>query len=740
MAPAALKRLTAGALPMAGLLLLVLVSLHLMSNAVQNAEQLSQLFIPLLVASVLGLVAMVIVIGVNLVQMVLRYRRQVAGSRLTLRMVALFVAISLVPVAVVFYYSEQFLRQGIDSWFDVEIGQAMEDALALSRASLDLHKRERLKTTRRIMEELSGASNTGLTLSLGDMREKFDVGELSLMEESGQFIAMVNRDPSILVPSLPDDSILQQVRAGEDFVGLTLNSEEDLMEVRVVVGDGLRQMILQAVYNTSTNLTSLTQTVQGGYSRYRELIYLRNSLKNTFTIALGLVLLFSLLGAIWAAFFSARRLVAPITDIAEGTRAVADGEYGMQLPLPRSHDELGFLVESFNAMTRRIAQARDDAASSRRELEAQHAHLETVLGSLTSGVLVLGGAGVVRTANRAADEILRLGRVLAPGEALAALSGELPLLQQFIEAVAPAVNERRGDWREQVTLFGGEGRQVLLCRGTPLPQSGPGAGDYLLVFDDITRLITAQRDAAWGEVARRLAHEIKNPLTPIQLSAERLRHKYLARMEGRDADVLDRATHTIVQQVEAMKEMVNAFSEYARPPMMNPQPLALDSLVTEVLELYHGAGGRLDLQLGAQGAAVEADPLRLRQVLHNLVKNALEAVEGVADGKVSVNTSRRLLSRCDFVELCVRDNGAGFDEEVLPVLFEPYVTTKSKGTGLGLAVVKKIVEEHGGSIWAENGPERGACVILRLPVLKRGAGDGPLCRPVPGPELRSEMP
>jgi len=736
MASAALKRFAASALPMAGLLTLVLVSLHLMSSAVQNAEQLSRLFIPLLVASVLGLFVLVVVVGFNIIQLVIRYRRQATGSRLTLRMVAVFLALSLTPVAVVYYYSQQFLLQGIDSWFDVEIDQAMEDSLALSQASLDLYKRERLKSTRRLLDEMNAAS----ALNLEELREKYAATELDLLDPTGKLIASVNADPSILVPNEPDESILLQVRSGEDFVGLSLKGEMGLLEVRVVLNDPVRGVTLQAIYNTSTNLTRLTQTVQGAYSRYKELTFLRNSLKNTFTMALALVLLFSLLAAIWAAFFSARRLVAPIADIAEGTRAVAAGDYDMQLPLPRSNDELGFLVSSFNTMTRRIAQARDEAASSQRQLEAQHAYLETVLGRLTSGVLVLDGEGVIRTANQAAHEILRLEKDLLPGESLARLADDSAQLRQFSEAIADAVKSETYDWREQVTLFSGEGRQVLLCRGMPLVQPDGLSVGYVLVFDDITALIRAQRDAAWGEVARRLAHEIKNPLTPIQLSAERLRHKYLGKMEGRDADVMDRATTTIVQQVEAMKEMVNAFSDYARPPKMNPKPIVLDTFVSEVLDLYRSAGmaSALKLRLEAGDARVEADPLRLRQVIHNLVKNAQEAAGGVANAEIEVTTAQKMKSDCRFVELSVFDNGRGFDDEILAHLFEPYVTTKAKGTGLGLAVVKKIVEEHGGTIWAENRPERGACVILRLPALNNGVDAGPQCASIPGPEVRRE--
>ncbi len=735
MAPRALKRLTSRALPVGILLALMMLALHLMSSAVQNTEELSRLFVPLLLATALGLFALVIMVAINLFQLVSRYRQQAAGSRLTLRMVAIFVVISVVPVTVVFYYSQQFLMQGIDSWFDVQIDQAMESALNLSQASLDLHKRERMKSTQRLMEELSGISVAGLSLSLQDLREKYGATELALLEPSGRLVAVSNIDPTILVPEEPDSTILQQVRGGEDFVGLDpTRGEEAQLQVRVVIGDSNRGLLLQALYPTSLNLSHLTETVQEAYNRYKELSFLRESLKQTFTMALALVLLFGLLTAVWAAIFSARRLVAPITDIAEGTRAVAKGDYDTQLPLPRARDELGFLVASFNTMMRRIAQARDEAADSQRQVEAQRGYLETVLGSLSSGVMALDDKGNIRTTNQAALDILQVRLEDYLNRPLDELAGASPLLGQFVDAIREVISEKMKEWREELTLFSNDGRIVLLCRGTPLALPDGKASGYVLIFDDITTLIQAQRDAAWGEVARRLAHEIKNPLTPIQLSAERLRHKYLKKMDPKEAEVLDRATHTIVQQVEAMKEMVNAFSDYARTSTMNLKSLVFDRLVQEVLDLYNSAGLRslFKSRLEAGVARIEADPVRLRQVIHNLVKNAQEAVSDVKHPRIEVTTGLVHSADYQLIELRVADNGPGFDDDTLSHLFEPYVTTKVKGTGLGLPIVKKIVEEHGGLVRAENRAGSGACITLRLPlpVSRERLTDEPALRPV----------
>ena len=738
MASNALKRLFTRILPSVALLVPLLISLHLMSSAVQNSAELSRLYVPLLLFSIFGLVVLVVLIAVQLVRLLRQYRRREAGSRLTGRMVVLFILLSVTPLSIVYYYSLEFLLRGIDSWFDVQIDQAMEDVLDLSRASLDLHKREQLKRTEQALNQVEGVSEAAMALSVGDLRERYGASEFALLNMSGRLIASSNEDPTILVPARLDNSIIPQVRQGENFVGLEANRGEGTLLVRVVVSDPYgRNLILQALYPTSDAVAALSEKVQGAFTRYKELAYLRQSLKFSFTLTLSLMLLFSMLTAVWAAFLSARRLVKPITDIAAGTRAVAEGDYDKQLPLPKSLDELSFLVASFNAMTRRIAMSRDQAAQSQRQVEAQRAYLETVLGRLSSGVVAFDTECHLRTANLAAHQILQVDLDQFMGRPLQDLATVSPRLQQFVDAILDPLANGSEDWREEVTLFGSHGRQTLLCRSTLLTRPEGDQSGQVLVFDDITALIQAQRDAAWGEVARRLAHEIKNPLTPIQLSAERLRHKYLQKMDKDEAKVLDRATHTIVQQVEAMKEMVNAFSDFARPPQIKAQPLALDDLVNEVLDLYRSSRGVTIERHLAAPFEVHADPVRLRQVIHNLIKNALEAVEQREEPRIEVTSREKEVADCRYVELQVDDNGGGIDADVVGQLFEPYVTTKTKGTGLGLAIVKKIVEEHGGMIRAENRAEGGCRMVLRLPVLDKKIATGCADLPSPKGDVRS---
>ncbi len=716
MASKTVRRLRLGGVSVVLLLVLLLVSLHLMSSAVQNSAELSRYFVPLLLVNLLGMFILIGLITYNTIRLIRQSLRHRAGSRLTVRMVIIFIMISLAPVGVVYYYSFSFLQGGIDSWFDVKIDQAMEDARELGEASLDLNQRVWLKYTEQQLLSIDDTSETALSLTTAELRQQSGALELSLTELGGQIIAYSNAVATELAPAKPDDFILQQLRDGQSYVGLT--HENDELMIRVAVPDPLgRPFALLGIYPSSERVSALSDKLELAYNRYKELSYLRQSLKRNFSLTLFLVLMFGVLSAVWVAFYSARRLVSPITNIAAGTRAVADGDYDRQLPVPRRADELSFLVSSFNAMTRRIAQSRDQADRSQREVEEQRAYLETVLDRLSSGVLTFDATHKLRTANPAAEKILGIGLQKMTDVPLTSFASESMVLRQFVDGLYEPLMETQQEWRGELSLHGTGGRKVLICRTTPFAQRN-GRKGHIVLFDDVTALISAQRDAAWGEVARRLAHEIKNPLTPIQLSAERLRHKYLKSMPEKDAEVLDRATHTIVQQVEAMKAMVNDFSEYARPPKVELKVLEADSLIDEVVHLYRGVDQsvRFKAELNARGVRLEVDPLRVRQMVHNLVKNAQEAVSDQADGRVIFSTHRIIHDDRPFYEMRIEDNGPGVNEGMMEHLFEPYVTSKPKGTGLGLAIVKKIVEEHGGNIWAENLPV-GACLVVQFPVL-----------------------
>ena len=732
-----IKRLFSGNTPIAIVVVLLLTSLYLLSIATHNSLLFGRLYSVLLGTNLLATFLLVGLIGKSVWHLIQQYRQGKTGSRLTTRLVVMFVILSTTPVSVVYYFSLDFLQRGIDSWFDVRVENALTDALELSKTSLGVRTRELLRQTRQMSPRLNAVSNELATLTLNELRSKSGANELTLFTNDGRIIASSISETTRLLPQQLEDTTLQRLRQGQDDFDLVPIPEIGL-HIRIAINMAnpdpvLDGRILQLLYPITPRINELAENVQEAFSTVRSLTILRLPLKYSFILTLSLILLLSILTSIWAAFFAARRMVAPISDLVEGTRAVAAGNYEKRLPLP-GKDELGFLVRSFNEMTQKISLAQENARVSQQQAESQHSYLEAVLGNLSSGVITLDAHHFLQTTNHAANQILNASLIPYVGHFLDDAIEENQHLQHFIDAIYPNIESKKEQWQEEVTLFTGGGRKILICRGTLVSSSAEDEnleGGTIIVFDDVTELVKAQRNAAWGEVARRLAHEIKNPLTPIQLSAERIRHKYLDKMDPEEADILDRSTHTIVQQVETLKEMVKAFSDYARMPTLSLDSIDLNKIIAEVLDLYLYPKNEafFSVTLDSTNPVIEADIGRLRQLLHNLIKNALEANQenhtesqrGQKEEKVYISTRCAEEHACRYVELKITDTGPGIADEMFDQLFEPYVTTKPKGSGLGLAIVKKIVEEHGGIIYAENAENGGASIIIRLPV-KKSAG------------------
>ena len=717
-----MSRIGQGAGPIVALGLLLLGSTYLMSNATQDSARFGQLYSALLAINAAALIGLGVLIAWNLYHLLHQAREQRPGAKLTVRMVVVFVVLSVTPVTIVYYFSLQFLHRGIDSWFDVRIEAALNDALDLSRTALGVRMRELLAQTARIASDFESLADEQAAGALDDARRMSGASELTLIGANGHIVGSSNADPTAVVPSSPGESIMSQARGSGDYIGLDDIGDSGL-HVQVVVSVPTREatgetQLLQALFPVTERMNTLAHSVESASVKYRELSYLRKPLKLSFTLTLSIVLLVSLFTSVYAAFRSARRMVAPLQDLSEGTKAVAAGDYETQLP-GAAQDEIGFLVASFNEMTRQLKRAHDETRESQRLVESQRAYLETVLRRLATGVLTLDAERRLVTANRAATEILGVDLDAMIGttlETLAVLHPELdPLVRTLFERLEETTTEGLRDAREEVRVATPRGRRVLVCSAASL---AGGEGD-VIVFDDVTEFIEAQRSAAWSEVARRMAHEIKNPLTPIQLAAERLRHKYLHKVQSIDAAQMDRLTRTIVEQVESMKEMVNAFADYARTPAIRPMPIDLNALVLDVVELYRSASPevRFETCLGPSLAPAHADPDQVRQVLHNLLKNAVEACSDSDRPLVRAETRAGSLHHQGMVELEVHDSGAGFQDEILDRIFEPYVTSKPKGTGLGLAIAKKIIEEHGGTVSGHNAPGGGARITIHLPAV-----------------------
>ena len=704
------------------LFIFMLSSLLMMSKSLQNSELFDRFYLGLLLFNALGLISLSILIILNLKRLIRQLKNRVIGSRMTIRIVILFSLLSVTPVLIVYYFSLDFLHRGIDSWFDLRIEQALDDSLELSRLALDVRMRELLNTTEKIAEELSDTNYAELPSHIDQIRDRINADELTLLTRKGAIVVSSSEDMKSLVPNTPEETILLQLIQNNSYIGIDLIENKGLVIRAVVnvpmIGIGSTEKIIQALFPISERMNQLSANVQTSFIKYKELSYLREQLKFSFIIILTLVLLFSVFSAVWAAFYSARTLAAPIKDLAQGTRAIAKGNYNTKLPVP-NNDELGFLVASFNDMTDKISQARDTAKNSQKESESQQIYLETILSRLSSGVIVFNKDGKIEKSNISAAQILQIEVAILNQKNIDDLINNFSKLKSFFECISNNINEKTNDWREQIILSKKTGNQILLINGTILTSSDNSKTKHIVVFDEITALIQGQRDAAWSEVARRLAHEIKNPLTPIQLAAERLRSKYLSSLDTNNVETLDRMTNTIIQQVETMKDMVNDFSDYARPAEFKEEEIEIINLLQEGVDLFSNMnyGNKIEMDIKTNLPKIHGDEKKLRRVLNNILANAVDANSIGGHNLLKISAKTVNIEDNEIIEIRVIDSGPGIDPLVENNLLEPYITTKEKGTGLGLAIVKKIIDEHSGTFWLENNKEKdGACAVIRLPV------------------------
>ncbi|HEY9381018.1 MAG TPA: ATP-binding protein, partial [Burkholderiales bacterium] len=628
-------------------------------------------------------------------------KARVFGSRLTLRFLLVFVLMAALPGALVYTVSVQFLAKSIESWFDVRVDAALESGLDLGRTVLNNMLNDLRSKARTISLELGDAPVQQQASMLNRLREQTGVEDALVATTSGFVLSSASRLPTQLLPEAPPITVLRQVRQGRDYAAIEPAGENGLL-MRVVVPLPTTAWVednrlLQLVQPVPPSLAESAETVQAVYRDYKELSLLRVGLKRIYILTLTLALLLALFTAIALAFILSRRLSAPLAVLAEATQDVARGDFTRRAKIT-SRDELGVLTKSFNSMTDQLGEARATAERNRAQVENAKAYLENILATLSAGVMTFDDTFRLQVANASAETILK--DVLVSGQPL---SGSAPLvaLAQLVRNSFETASE--SSWQQELELPGRD--QVLLVRGSLLPH----ALGYVVVFDDVTQLIAAQRATAWAEVARRLAHEIKNPLTPIQLSAERLQHKLADKLDAADAAALERATGTIIAQVAAMKSMVDEFRDYSRLPAPTLAALDLNRLVGDVLALYEHVSGSFVINLAHDLPPVRGDASQLRQVIHNLLRNAEDALHGHTEPRIEIRTE----VVGDRVRLSVRDNGGGFAESVMKRAFEPYVTTKPKGTGLGLAIVKKIIDEHHGTVSLEN--KEGAAVTIALP-------------------------
>ena len=699
---------------------LTFIALIMLSQAAQNSENFDQLANSILWVNILCLFVLMVLLVGNLFRLFRDYQQNIPGSRLKAKMVGMFVGLAIIPLLIVFYFSMQFINRGIDTWFNVEVETGLDDALTLSRNALAMQMRDHLSATEQIAQRLRETNSSQFIYEIGQLREEIGASEITLFGRNSRILA-TNSDLSVNnVPSRVSNEIMMQIRQNRPYVSLDPLSN-DAYEIRTAVPLVAENMpdiigIIRARFPVSQRIGRMVNSIDSSYTDYKRIVYLRDPLKRTFSLTLTAVLMISLLASIFGAFVLSRRLVSPIQNLVEGTKAVAKGNFDMRLPVP-GKDEIGFLINSFNEMTKGLSIARKQASLSQNLVEAERANLEIILASLSTGVISLESDLKIRTANKAAGSILNVDFSESRGELLSNLAKEHNVLNELFVVIKKYLDEGNMVWHEQIIVHSDTGRRILTCACSDLSNDTMENEGLVVVFDDITIQIQSQRDAAWGEVARRLAHEIKNPLTPIQLSAERVRRKYLNTMPKEDAEILDRSTHIIVEQVAALKEMVNAFSDYARSPDMEIVTINIAILLREIIDLYQEQESKINItfDIDSDDLKFDADPGRIRQIIHNLVRNSIEAIPEDIAGTISVNVKQCDINNIKMIEICIEDNGSGFDKNSLGQIFDPYVTSKSKGTGLGLAIVKKLVEEHMGFIEAENAKKQGAVIKIFMP-------------------------
>lgn len=728
----------AGPLPVISVCTVMLFSLCFLIVKSLSEDSTGRLQFWITLLGSVGIALLVFFLITNFYSLYRQYSRNEIGSKLTAKMVAIFLFLTLIPFSLIYFFSIQFLNKGVDSWFDVRIEQTIKDSLLLSKTALEGIKEELTTDVKKHASTLTQNLNGSEILRLlDDIRESENYAELSLYADDGRILAFSSIDSTNMLPDTPGDEVFNELRLNQTYTLLEPISN-NIQQFRIVVPirtrDYGRQFYgLQAIKVLPLRYATLASSVEQANSQYAQMVFARGPLKFSLIVTLSLISLASLLFSMLTAIYLSRRLVAPISNLAAGTRKIAEGDYGTHLPIS-STDELGILTDSFNNMSQKINEAQQAAISSQRETEQQKGYLEAVLTNLSSGVFSFDSNAYLQICNSAGSEILGFDFNSSIGKSALELAEQDGKAKDFFKLIDTGIKSGSANWQDEVTLLGEHGRQILIMRGTLLHTASNKNADkqqsstveafensiesFVVVFDDVTNLIQAQRDAAWGEVARRLAHEIKNPLTPIQLSAERINRKFSGHFEGELRETLERSTRTIVQQVESMKEMVNAFSTYAQPVRAALSPLDINSLIRDVVELHSSGIQELDIQLEltADLPMIKGNASALRQVLNNLVINACHALENTTQARITIRSYQPAKNTGQYIDVIVEDSGIGIPEDIRDSLFDPYVSSKAKGSGLGLAIVKRIVEEHSGSVWANQSELGGAAMHLRLPI------------------------
>ena len=686
--------------------------LILLAKAISNSELISgDSFRILLGLNILFICSLIGLIAVQIFRLLQSVKKEITGSRLTLRLVLSFALMGIVPVLIVYLVSVNFLTKSIESWFDVKVESALEGGLTLGQKTIDILMSDIELKGKSIAYSIGNSDPQQRDSLLTDLRAKFGIQDAVIFDQDSIIIG-VSSEKNDLIPPIPSIDDLE--RGAQGFFGRIEEVKEDQIYLKtftpIISKSAMsKRLILQLTQPIPPSISNLALSVESVYDEYQQLTYSRNSLKIIYILTLTLVLLLALLSSVAASFVISRRFSSPLAMLADATKQISKGNYKKIIP-EQGKDEIGVLIRSFNSMTSQLGEATRNSEQDRKGLEVARTFLETILAHLTTGVIVLDDKKIIRLNNISASIMLTNKKIILknkPIKDVVATNLIFKPIYDFVEAYINNIKINKKEVSQEFKLNQDKQEKTIMLQITPLIDNK--GKSYVLVMDDISEVTQSQRHSAWGEVARRLAHEIKNPLTPIQLSAERIQHKFKDKLSKEDSHILERSTNTIVNQVNALKIMVNEFAEYARPPKIQKDKIRIDNLVEEVIDLYE-IDKIISVKKDKNIPIIYADQNKLRQVIVNLLENSQDALKKIKNPKIKISIKKKI----NEVKLIVEDNGSGIPDEIIGRIFEPYVTSKKTGTGLGLAVVHKIIEEHEGKIKIDRIKKSGTRITITL--------------------------
>ena len=692
--------------------------LILLAKAISNSDLISSdSFRALLGLNILFIFSLIVLIGFQIFRLLQNVKKEITGSRLTLRLVMSFALMGVVPVLIVYLVSVNFLTKSIESWFDVKVESALEGGLTLGQKTIDILMKDIELKGKSIAYSIGNVDPEQRYSLLTDLREKFRIQDAVIFDQNS-IIIEVSSEKSDLIPPIPNIKDLE--KGGRGFFGRIEEKDGEQIFLKTFTpiltkNVNSKTLILQLTQPIPPSIANLALSVESVYSEYQQLTYSRNSLKIIYILTLTLVLLLALLSSVSASFVISRRFSSPLAMLADATRQISKGNY-KKIISKQGKDEIGVLISSFNSMTSQLEDATNNSEKDRERLEVARTFLETILAHLTTGVIVLDQAKIIRLNNIAASKILKIKSSDMSNMPMSEIVDKYLLFKPMYEFVESYIDSDKKNKKEESQEFKlnkeNEQESTIMLQITPIKNNKDKS--YVLVIDDISEVTQAQRHRAWGEIARRLAHEIKNPLTPIQLSAERIQHKFKNKLNKEDSEILERSTNTIVNQVNSLKIMVNEFAEYARPTKIQKDAVQIDKLIDEVVALYE-IEKIITIKKDRKIPTIYADQNKLRQVIINLLENSQDALKEIKNKKIMISIRNKIGG----IELTVEDNGVGIPDIIIGRIFEPYVTSKKTGTGLGLAIVHKIVEEHEGKITIDRIKNSGTRVTINLKIREK---------------------